>query len=72
MWALGWCILTSKPFFEDLRHGGIWAMQPVPISVCKGLWGVREGWWPWVKETDMGWRNWWEWDSSMGGWGIRL
>lgn len=72
VWAFGWFIVTSEPFLEDLRYGGVWAMQPVPVSVWKGLWGVKEGWWPWTKETEVGWRGWWEWHSSLGGWGIRV
>lgn len=72
VWVFVWAMLTSTAFFDELRYGGAWAMQPVPVSVWRGLAGIGEGWWAWRRDTRMGWRSWWVWDESIGGWGIRV
>ncbi|KAH0610087.1 uncharacterized protein H6S33_012633 [Morchella sextelata] len=70
VWANMWFVVTSGSFFEEVKYGGMWAMQPVPVSVWKWVAGV--GAWCWGRETPVGWRGWWEWDESMGGWGVRI
>lgn len=72
VWAFGWLVLTSPPFLDEVRYGGMWALQPVPVSVWRGVTGTGEGWWAWRRDTRVGWRPWWVWDESLGGWGIRV
>ncbi|KAH8148064.1 uncharacterized protein LAJ45_07828 [Morchella importuna] len=67
VWVVVWLVVTSGSFFEELRYGGVWALQPVPVSAWKWAAGVGAlcgG------ETAVGW---WEWDDgSLGGWGVRI
>lgn len=45
VWVVVWLVLTSGSFFDELRYGGMWALQPVPVSVWK--WAAGVGGWCW-------------------------
>lgn len=68
LWTLIWFTAVAPSFYDDYRYGGVWAVEPVPISLIRGVSGG--GWWHWGKGLDG--RNWWEWHDSLGGWGIKL
>ncbi|KAI5849302.1 hypothetical protein DFP73DRAFT_629552 [Morchella snyderi] len=69
VWVVGWLVVTSGGFFEELRYGGMWVMQPLPVSVWRWVAGTG-GAWCWG--AGEGGRGWWEWDESLGGWGVRI
>lgn len=68
LWTLAWFTAVSPSFFDEYRHGGVWAVEPVPFSVFRGARG--DGWWHWGQSPDG--RDWWRWHDSLGGWGIEL
>ncbi|KAJ5933755.1 hypothetical protein N7454_006084 [Penicillium verhagenii] len=62
-------LLYSGPFIaDDFARGGLWLMEPVPISPLRGL-GLAEGqgWWCWQGE----WFSHWN-DGTYWGSGIRV
>lgn len=58
---LGWALITGPLLADDLARGGIWLMEPVPISLVKslGFGGPGEGWWCWHGK----WFKWWTGDQ---------
>ncbi|KAM0753393.1 hypothetical protein T439DRAFT_324031 [Meredithblackwellia eburnea MCA 4105] len=36
-WTLTWLTLTCAPFFDELVQGGMWSIDPAPISLAKPI-----------------------------------
>ncbi|KAA8893713.1 hypothetical protein FN846DRAFT_498471 [Sphaerosporella brunnea] len=63
LWALAWFAATATPFFEDYRWGGLWVVEPIPVSVIRwraDLWMSQPG--------ERGWGRW----ADGGGYGVVL
>lgn len=68
IWVFCW-LLFSGPFVaDDFAAGGIWLMEPVPLSPLRGL-GLAsgQGWWCWQGA----WFHYWS-DGTYWGSGIRM
>lgn len=68
LWTVAWFTIVSPSFFDEYRYGGVWSVEPIPLSVFRGMSG--NGWWHWGPSNDG--RVWWMWHDSLGGWGIQL
>lgn len=64
---LGWALFSGPLLADDLARGGTWLMEPVPVSLVRGLGfgSPGEGWWCWNGK----WFKWWSedrwWDSGI-------
>jgi hypothetical protein len=63
VFVFSWLLSTGWLLTDDFARGGVWLVEPLPISPLRGLgFGVKgDGWWTW---TDMGsgWysgKHWW-------------
>ncbi|KAJ6110074.1 hypothetical protein N7486_002309 [Penicillium sp. IBT 16267x] len=63
-----WLLFTGPVIADDFARGGLWFMEPVPISPLRGL-GLAngQGWWCWEGE----WFKYWN-DGTYWGSGIRV
>ena len=43
--VLAWCWFTGPLIADDFAAGGIWLIEPLPISPVRGMMGA--GWWRW-------------------------
>ncbi|KAK2765992.1 hypothetical protein FQN54_007507 [Arachnomyces sp. PD_36] len=64
-----WFLLVSGLFVDDLSRGGIWLLEPVPVSLVRafGFVGPGERWWCWGAK-------WFRWSSGERWWdsGIQI
>lgn len=64
---VSWVLLIAHLLVDDLANGGIWLMEPVPISLVRalGFWGPGVSWWCWHGK----WFKWWAgeqwWNSGI-------
>ncbi|KAJ5752037.1 hypothetical protein N7520_008954 [Penicillium odoratum] len=63
-----WLLFSGPLIADDFARGGLWLMEPVPISPLRGL-GLAngQGWWCWEGE----WFKYWS-DGTYWGSGIRV
>ena len=68
VWTLAWFACTSGWFFDEMTWGGVWRVEPTPVS----LW--QKGWLRWGPHSDEigGSWGWWEWSEGGAGWGVVL
>ncbi|KAJ5689131.1 hypothetical protein N7462_003523 [Penicillium macrosclerotiorum] len=63
-----WFLYSGGFIADDFARGGLWLMEPVPISPLRGLGLARDkGWWCW----DLPWFGYWS-DGTYWGSGIRV
>ncbi|CAL5871818.1 uncharacterized protein PFLUO_LOCUS6071 [Penicillium psychrofluorescens] len=63
-----WLLFSGAFIADDFARGGLWLMEPVPVSPLRGL-GLAngEGWWCWRRP----WFRYWS-DGSYWGSGVRV
>ena len=67
VWTVAWLVWSSRRFWEGFGEGGLWGMEPVPVSAWR--WAGGEGAWRWegvggrYARPEMGEGN------ALGGWG---
>lgn len=68
VFVVAWLLSSQFLFSDDLARGGIWLLEPVPVSVFRELgWGrPGDGWWRWDATL---WPRWWTgqhwWESGI-------
>ncbi|CAG7962220.1 unnamed protein product [Penicillium salamii] len=64
-----WLMTSGGLIADDFARGGLWLMEPIPVSPLRGLgFGLQgEGWWCWREP----WFRYWS-DGSYWGSGIRV
>lgn len=60
-----WMLLTCWPLAIDFASAGVFLLEPVPVSIFRGLgFGLGPGWWwRWGPEYMLTWysgKRWWE------------
>lgn len=68
LWTVAWFVLVGQYFLDEYRYGGVWGIEPIPVSAVRGLRG--DGWVHTSPSIFGG--EWWRWHESLGGWGIQL
>ncbi|KIV88155.1 hypothetical protein PV10_09079 [Exophiala mesophila] len=71
--VLGWLYFTGPLLANDFARSGIWLLEPVPVSILRGVGfgpgGKDEGWWTWYQEGSKG-VGWWTgdvvWRTGLG------
>lgn len=68
VFVFSWLLFSGAFIADDFARGGLWLMEPVPISPLRGL-GIAngEGWWCWNGP----WFEYWS-DGTYWGSGIRV
>ncbi|EPS34371.1 hypothetical protein PDE_09335 [Penicillium oxalicum 114-2] len=68
VFVFSWLLYSGAFIADDFARGGLWLMEPIPISPLRGL-GLAfdKGWWCW----DSPWFGYWS-DGTYWGSGIRL
>ncbi|OJD15503.1 hypothetical protein AJ78_04234 [Emergomyces pasteurianus Ep9510] len=64
IFVVAWAFLIGPLGADDFAKGGLWLVEPVPLSLVRGLgFGADgEGWWCWKGQTFRLWRGekWWD------------
>lgn len=68
IFVLSWLLLSGARMADDFAKGGLWLVEPIPLSPLRGL-GLAEGsgWWCW----EGSWFRYWN-DGTYWGSGIRV
>lgn len=68
VFVFSWLLFSGGCIADDFARGGLWLMEPVPISPLRGL-GLADGdgWWTWKDP----WFRYWS-DGTYWGSGIRI
>jgi len=71
LWTVFWLCATSSSFFEDYRWGGVWTVEPIPVSIIRSradLWITSKpesGWlFRWARTAEEG--------GALGRWGVLI